>query len=578
MKRLWPYLKQVKWYYLCAITAMFVGIGLDMFNPRLLRSIIDKVITNGQTELFPVLLASLAGITIGRAILGYVKEYLFDYGSQKIVANLRLDLFDHLQSLSFSYFDGVNTGELMSRLKEDIDNIWHTLAFGIMLFMEQAVYFLTASLLLFSLNWKLALVALALMPLIGTIALKLEAAIGSVFERLSDQGVVINTTAQENLAGVRLVKAFCREKYEITKFLNQNRENYRLKLEQATVWSKYHPRIEFLTNLSVGLVTTVGGLLVIRTEISVGTLVAFNNYIMMLVWPMRMIGWLTNMLAQSRASLHKIENLFRETPAIHDPATPLLPERFAGEIRFEKVGFGYQDDTPVLEAIDLHVRPGATVALMGMTGSGKSSLANLITRYYDCTAGRIMLDGVDVRDWPLDTLRQQIAVVMQDTFLFSDTIAENIKLGAADAGPEQIGGAAGQAAIADFIGQLPESYQTVIGERGIGLSGGQKQRIALARALLKPAKILILDDATSNLDLETEWQIQQTLETRRDLTKVIIAHRISAVKNAAEILLLEAGRVVERGTHQELLAKKQRYYEIYCLQSRENPEFREVTC
>jgi ATP-binding cassette subfamily B multidrug efflux pump len=576
MKRLWPYLKRVKWHYLCAITAMLIGIGLDMFNPRLLRTIIDEVITKGRTTLLPALLAGLAGITVGRAILGYVKEYLFDYGSQKIVADLRLDLFDHLQSLSFSYFDGVNTGELMSRLKEDIDNIWQTLAFGSMLFVEQTIYFVTASILLFGLNWKLALAALALIPVIGAMALKLESAIGSVFERLSDQGVIINTTAQENLAGVRLVKAFCREKYEIEKFFNQNRENYRLKLEQAAVWSKYHPRIEFLTNLSVVFVITVGGLLAIREEISIGTLVAFSNYVMMLVWPMRMIGWLTNMLAQCRASLHKIEILFQETPVVVGPPAPRLPERFAGEICFENVSFKYHD-AQVLREINLRVKPGATVAIMGMTGSGKSSLANLITRFYDCTGGRILLDGIDVREWPLDALRQQIAVVMQETFLFSDTIAENIKFGAADAKPENIRTAAEHAAIAEFIDRLPERYQTIIGERGIGLSGGQKQRIALARALLKPAKILILDDATSNLDLETEWQIQQTLETLRDVTKVIIAHRISAVKNADEILLLEGGTVVERGTHRELLAKKQRYYAIYCLQSQENFEFGEVT-
>jgi ATP-binding cassette subfamily B multidrug efflux pump len=568
MKRLWPYIKRTKWYYLLAITAMFIGIGLDMFNPRLLRGIIDEVITGGKLALLPKFLAGLAGITVSRALLGYLKEYLFDYGSQKLVANLRLDLFDHLQSLSFSYFDGVKTGELMSRLKEDVDNIWQTLAFGIMLFVEQAVYFLTASLLLLSLNWKLATVALLLMPIIGWIAFKLETEIGSVFEKLSDQGVILNTTAQENLAGIRLVKAFCREKYEIAKFLSQNQANYRLKLDQAAVWSKHHPRIEFLTNLSVVLVTTVGGLLVIRSEITVGTLVAFSNYVMMLVWPMRMIGWLTNMLAQCRASLQKIEGLFAETPTVQESNHPRLPERINGEISFENVSFAYQG-TLVLHDINLRIKPGSTVAIMGMTGSGKSSLINLITRYYDCTAGQIAIDGINVRDWPLSTLRRQIAVVMQETFLFSDTIAENIKFGVDAAAPEQISQAADRADINAFIRQLPESYQAIIGERGIGLSGGQKQRIALARALLKPAPILILDDATSNLDLETEARIQKTLATLRGVTKVIVAHRISAVKDADEIVILENGAIVERGAHRDLLALKQRYYEIYCLQSQE---------
>jgi ATP-binding cassette subfamily B multidrug efflux pump len=568
MKRLWPYVKLVKWYYLAAMVAMLIGIGLDMLNPRLLRTVIDEVIGRGKVALFPTLLGALAGITVSRAVLGYLKEYLFNYGSQKLVACLRLDLFDHLQSLSFSFFDGVNTGELMSRLKEDIDNIWQTFAFGIMLFVEQAIYFLTATSLLFSLNWKLATLTLLLMPVIGIIALKLETKIGDVYEKLSDQGVILNTTAQENLAGVRLVKAFCREKYEISKFLKQNQENYRLKLKQAAVWSQHHPQIEFLSNLSVVITTIVGGILVIRSEMSVGTLVAFINYVMMLVWPMRLIGWLTNMLAQCRASLHKIETLFVEEPAVRERDNPRLPKRINGEICFEKVSFSYHDFA-VLREIELRVKPGATVAIMGMTGAGKSSLVNLIARYYDCTAGRILIDGVDARDWPLATLRRQIAVVMQETFLFSDSIAENIKLGTAEVASEAVSQAAAQAAIADFISQLPENYRTIIGERGIGLSGGQKQRIAIARALLKPAKILILDDATSNLDLETERRIYKALRKLRDVTKIIIAHRISAVKDAAEILILENGAVVERGTHQELLAQKGRYYEIYCLQSHE---------
>ncbi|MGD9155182.1 MAG: ABC transporter ATP-binding protein [Bacillota bacterium] len=569
MRRLLPYLKQTKWYYLGGIMAMLIGIGLDMFNPRLLRVIIDEVISKGKMSLFPALLGALAGITISRAILGYLKEYLFDYGSQKLVVRLRLDLFDHLQSLSFSYFDRVNTGELMARLKEDIDSIWQAFAFGLMLFIEQLVYFLTASVLLFGLNWKLALFTMGLMPLIGWIALKLETEIGAVFEKLSDQGVVLNTTAQENLAGVRLVKAFCREKYEIAKFLTKNQQNNRLKLEQAAIWSKHHPRIEFLTNLSIVIVTTCGGLLVIRSEMSVGTLVAFANYVMMLVWPMQMIGWLTNMLAQCRAALHKIENLFAETPAVREVATPQAPESIQGAIRFENVSFAFHD-TPVLREINLNIQSGATLAIMGMTGSGKSSLVNLVTRYYDCTAGRILIDGVDVREWPLETLRRQVSVVMQETFLFSDSIADNIQFGSFDeTGAEQIRAAAERAAVADFIRQLPESYQTIIGERGIGLSGGQKQRIALARALLKPARILILDDATSNLDLETEWRIQQTLESLRGITKIIIAHRISAVKNADEIIILEDGAVVERGTHAQLLARRQRYYEIYRLQAQD---------
>ncbi|MCL6590655.1 MAG: ABC transporter ATP-binding protein/permease [Firmicutes bacterium] len=565
MKRLFHYLRKYPWYYVLAVIAMLTGIGLDMFNPRLLKTIVDEVIIGGKTGILRPILLALLGITLGRAVLGYSKEYLFDFGSQKVVADMRRDLFTHLQTLPFSFFDRINTGELMSRLKDDIDNIWRAIAFGIMLFMEQLIYFTVATILLFTLNWKLALVSLAMMPPIAWLAFKLEKQIGAVWGKISDQGVVINTTAQENLAGVRLVKSFGREKYEIQKFLEQNQENYRLNMEQARIWGKYFPGIELMTNVVIVLVTAVGGWLVMRGEVSIGTLVAFSNYVFMLIWPMRMMGWLTNILAQCRASLKKIEAFFMEEPLICDPPAPRRPERITGHLVFENVGFEVQGNR-ILTNINFDLKPGKTIAIMGMTGSGKSSIINLIGRYYDCSAGNIYLDGIPVKDWPLKTLREQISVVMQDTFLFSDTIAENIRFGAPEATCEQVEAAIRDAGIDDFIKSLPEGLGTVIGERGLGLSGGQKQRISLARALVKNSKILILDDATSNLDLEKEYEIQKALEQRKDVSKIIIAHRISAVKNADEIIILEKGEIVERGTHRQLLKSQKRYYETYCEQ------------
>jgi ATP-binding cassette subfamily B multidrug efflux pump len=571
MKRLFSYIKRYRWYFGCAILAMLFSIGLDMFNPRLLRVIIDRIIIGKRLELLNRVLLALLTITIGRAVFGFTKEFLFDCGGQKAVTALRQDLFAHLQSLSFSYFDGVNTGELMSRLKEDVDNIMHTVVFGFMLFTEQSIYFVVASCLLFTLSWKLALLALALMPFIAGIAFRLENRIGAVFGQISDQGVRLNTTAQENLAGVRLVKAFGREKYEIAKFLEQNQQNYRLKLEQARIWSKYHPRIEFLTNLSIVLVTAAGGYLVIRSEFSVGTLAAFTNYLFMLIWPMRMLGWLTNMLAQCFASLKKIEALFEEKPAVKEAPAPVIPKPISGRLIFENVGFEYHQ-AAVLKNINLDLKPGATLAIMGLTGSGKSSLINLAGRYYDCTAGRIRLDGVDLRDWPLKLLREQISVVMQETFLFSATILENIQFGSPGASSAEIAAAVKDSRVDEFIAELPEGLETVIGERGIGLSGGQKQRIALARALVKPGKILILDDATSNLDMETEYQIQQALQRRTGFAKIIIAHRISAVKNADEILVMDHGEIIERGNHWQLLKLRGYYHQIYREQFQEVPE------
>ena len=562
MKRLVGYVRTYKWHFILAIAAMFLSIGLDMFNPRLQQAIVDDVILHGQMKEFGPLLLGLLGITLGRVIFGYVKEYAFDFGAQKVVASLRQNLFDHLETLSFTFFDGMNTGELMSRLKEDVDSVWRALAFGAMLFIENSIYFMVATVVLFVWNWKLALVGVTVTPVIAILAVKLESTIGAVFGQLSDQGVIINTTAQENLAGVRLVKAFNREKYEIQKFLEQNQENYRLNMEQTRIWGNFYPAIEFLTSLAVVLVTAVGGLLVMKDEITVGTLVAFSNYIFMLIWPMRMLGWLTNVLAQARASMKKLEHLFAEKPMIHDPAEPKVPAAIAGHIVFKDVGF-VMNNNRILEHLDLDLKPGKTLAIMGMTGAGKSSLINLIARYYDCTSGQIYLDGVNLRELPLKLLREQISVVMQDTFLFSDTIAANIRFGAPQATPEAVAEAAASAKIYDFIQELSDGLETVIGERGIGLSGGQKQRIAIARSLLKRSPILILDDATSNLDMETEYQIQRELEAYRGVAKIIIAHRISAVKNADEIIWIENGTVAERGTHKQLLALGKRYYGIY---------------
>ncbi|HBG16058.1 MAG TPA: ABC transporter [Firmicutes bacterium] len=562
MKRLLSYVKQSKWYFIFALFAMLIGIALDMINPHLLKIVIDEVIIKGKTSLLASVLLSLFGITLGRTVLGYAKEYLFDYGGQKVVAHLRADLFAHLQSLSFDFFDRTNTGELMSRMKDDVDNIWGAMAYVIMLSIENLVYFVIASLILFSLNWKLSLLALVIMPLIAWIAVHLEKEIAEVCDRISDQGAKINTTAQENLAGVRLVKAFGREQHECEKFFRQNQENYEYKVKRALIWGKHFPRIEFLTNLAVVLVTVGGGLLVINEEITIGTLVAFSNYLWMLIWPMRMSGWLINDLAECKASVGKIEKLFTEQPTIKEPENPIIPQKFNGHLVFKNVSFIHNGKV-ILEDINLEAKPGATIAIMGMTGAGKSSLVNLIARYYDCSSGSIFLDGVNITQLPLKLLRSQVSVVMQDTFLFSATIEENVKFGWEEVTTPQVKSALEKAALDQFIAELPQGLATIIGERGIGLSGGQKQRLAIARALVKKGAILILDDATSNLDMETEYQIQKALETKGGLTKFIIAHRISAVKNADEILIIEDGKIVERGTHQQLLAMEKRYYATY---------------
>ncbi len=552
--------------YILSALAMLAAITLDMFNPYLVGNIVDKVILNGNISYLKMALLCLAFITIGRALLGYLKEYGFDLTSSKIILDLRKNIFDHIQKLSFSFFDKYNTGELMSRIKDDTDNIMHALCFGIMLLLEQGIYFIIASVILFTLNWKLALISLVTMPIIEFVVFRLEKKIGATYEKISDQRAVLNTTAQQNLTGVRLVKAFGREKYEIEKFLDQNQENYRINVDQVKIMADHNPVIEFLSNVVVVLVISFGGHFVIGGELTLGELVAFSNYIYMLIWPMRMMGWLTNVLAQCLASVKKIDKIFAEEPTIKNPEHPITPDILEGRVEFRKVDFSI-GDASILKDINIDAKPGSTVAIMGITGAGKSSLINLIGRYYDCTSGGIYFDGVNVKNMDMFLLRKNTAVVMQDVFLFSDTIEENIKFGLELSSDDPVFTSAVKDSMVDeFVFQMNEGYKTVIGERGIGLSGGQKQRISIARALVRDAKVLILDDSTSALDMETEYEIQKALNKRKGITKFIIAHRISAVKNADEILYFENGSIIERGTHEKLLALRGRYYKTYCAQ------------
>jgi ATP-binding cassette subfamily B protein len=561
MGRLKKYIKNNLHFFLSAIFCAIFALSLDMFNPKIVGEIIDKVIIGKNINLLSRLLLFLAIISISRVFLGYFKEYFMDLGGSRLAYELRKDLFEHLQTLPFSFFDGINTGELMSRIREDIENVWFTFGFGLVFFIEQLFYFIIASIILFSIETRLTLIVLLVIPFIGYTAYKLEKENDEIYGEISDQGVRMNTTAQEDIAGIRVVKSFGREKYEIEKFFKENMRNYELNVKQAKIFAKYFPWMEFLTNFSIALSITIGGLMVIGEKMSIGTLVAYSGYVSMIVWPVRLGGWIVNMLAQCVASLKKIDRLFKEKSE-----TPYIGERIEikevkGEIEFRNVSFKYKDEY-VLKNISFHIKPGETLGIMGVTGSGKTTLVNLLGRYYEPWEGEILIDGIDIRKIDLKILRENLSYVPQDVFLFSDTVRENIKLGK-DIDDEKIIQALKDTRSYHFVMRLPEKLDTIIGERGLGLSGGQKQRLTIARALVRPAKILILDDPTSALDLETELYIQKSLEKYKGITKIIIAHRVSAVKNANEIIVLEKGEIIERGTHEELLRKRGRYHEIY---------------
>lgn len=566
MKKLYTYVGRYWHGYLFAIFSMVTAITLDMLYPKITQQIVDDVILGGELSLLTKLLVGIVSVGIGRCIFGYCKEFTFDRLASKIGSEIRKDLFDHIQSLSMSYFQDINTGELMARVKDDVDKIWNAMGFVGMLVIEVVIHVSMVLYCMFTLNWKLAFVPLATMILCGVVAIVMEQKLGKIYEEISEENAVLTTVAEENLAGVRTVKAFAREQYEIEKFLSHNSRYYELNINQSKVLVKYYPLFQFVGKVLPVATTVLGGISVMKGEMTLGALVAFVEYSRNCTWPMEMLGWLTNDVSSAFASYKKIRKIYDQKPEITDAELPVCLEQVEGNISFENVSFSIEEKK-ILDGISFHVPAGKTLGIMGATGSGKSSIINLLQRFYDVTDGAVKVDGVDVRNLSLKQLRKNISVVLQDVFLFSDTIEENIKMGQrAELPIEEVRLAAERAEARGFIEKMDEQYETVIGERGVGLSGGQKQRISIARALAKHSPILVLDDSTSALDMETEHEIQKTLKELDDTTKIIIAHRISAVRHADEIIYLENGKIAERGTHEELLAKKGLYYNTYVAQ------------
>lgn len=569
MKKISSYVLDHWYFYFFAIICMVIQVGLDMLSPQLTKKIIDDVIGKGQIGILTQILLTIFLIGAGRCVFGYIKEYTFDKISASIASDMRNRLFKHIQGLSIGFFNENNTGEIMARVKDDVDKIWSVLAYISMLIIEVVIHTAIILFCMYHLNFKLFMIPVIAMPVVGFLAILMENKLGGVYEEISEENAVLNTVAQENLAGVRTVKAFAREKFEISKFLSHNKRYYELNMRQSKVLVKYQPMFQMITKLLPIVAIVYGGVLVINGEITLGTLGAAAEYCNNIVWPMEMLGWLFNDLASAVASNKKIKTIYDQKPQIIEEENPVTLGEIKGNVKFEQVSLKI-DNKYILNDISFNVEAGKTIGIMGATGTGKTSIINLLQRFYDVTEGKILLDGVDIRKLSLRELRTNITLVMQDIFLFSDTINSNVKLGKKGVvRNEEVREALRESHATNFIEKMENQYETLIGERGVGLSGGQKQRISIARAIAKRMPILVLDDSTSALDMETEYKIQNNLNELDDVTKIIIAHRISAVRNADEIIVLEKGKIAERGKHDDLLAMKGLYYKTFHAQYKE---------
>ncbi len=574
IKRLAGMLKPYRKVVAAALGLQLLVILSRMLTPFITRDIVNDVIPTRDLVKLGPLCVELLALVIMRAVSTYVRSLMLERVSQNVTYDLRTGLYRHLQELPYTFYDHHRIGEIMSRMTGDIEGVRNLISSGLITVFDNALNFVGALIFMSIMSWKLMLALLIFAPLVALTAWQFNKRIRPAFVNIREQNAVLNTTTQENLAGVRVVKAFTREDYESERFKTENQKLLGMNLEATRIWSIFVPLMELLSSLCTPVMLLVGGVLLVNHQIDIGTLVAVNGYVWLIINPMRALSGIINMVVQAITSAEKLFYYQDFGSVIREKADAKEPEKFEGHVEFDHVTFSY-GGADVLRDITFEAKPGQTIAVMGATGTGKSSLVSLIGRFYDVKKGSVRVDGIDVRDQKLKPLRRSMGYVMQETFLFSDTLTDNIRFGRPEASQEQVERAARVAQADEFIRKMPDGYETIVGERGMGLSGGQKQRVAIARAVLNDPSILIMDDSTSAVDMETEYLIQQDLkEVLKNRTTFIIAHRISSVKNADMILVLDhEGRIAERGTHQQLLDMKGIYYGMVQDQYRDFDQF-----
>ncbi|MCR5440950.1 MAG: ABC transporter ATP-binding protein/permease [Lachnospiraceae bacterium] len=567
MKWFYRYLTKYKWKEAVGLVLVTLCAVLNIINPKIMGIIVDDVIGNGEgiaerMGILPLAVTLMIGCQFVRAVIRLISQWLFETCSQDMLYDMRDGVYRSLLQKDFSFYNRNRTGDLMSRQTGDMMAIRHFVAYVIYSIYENVLIFVIALVMIFSVDWRIGIAMMTVLPISAFVTYLQSKSIKPKFMKIRDRFSSLNAFAQENISGNRVVRAFAKEDYEVEKFDVENAAYRDAELDAAKVWTKYVPVFEVCASFLTVILMLVGGIMCVKGAMTLGDMVIVNSYLWMLNMPLRMFGWLINDYQRFTTSVVKIYTTVSEKPKITNPLKPKNEKKIKGEVEFKDVSYNVEGE-PILDHVSFKVKRGETIGILGATGSGKTTIMNLICRFYDVTDGAVLVDGIDVRDMELHTLRDGIGLAMQDVFLFSDTIEGNIAYGDPDCTLDQVKWAAKMADADGFINEMPDGYDTVVGERGIGLSGGQKQRIALARAILKKPAIVILDDTTSAVDMETESQIQKDLKLLENETVFIIAQRISSLKDADMILVVENGRITQQGTHKELVEEEGYYRTVY---------------
>ncbi|WP_053376179.1 ABC transporter ATP-binding protein [Paenibacillus sp. FJAT-27812] len=546
-----------KWVFI-AVTIMIFATIFDLVAPWILREIFDEGIAKRDMGVVIALTLALAGIQALKSAGMFVQGYSQELVGQNVVFKLRKELYEHLQRLSFSYYDRAQTGQLMSRMTGDIEAVKNFVGFGAMNLFTGMLTFIGTIIFMMSMQWKVTVISLITIPFILFVLFRFNHKVGPAWSNIREQMGRLTTTLQENISGIRVVKSFATESVEQRKFAERNEQNFDTNMERAKLEAKAFPLMGFYGGVTFVMMIWIGAIFVVRDEMSLGTFMAFQWYTWGIIWPLNMLGWQINIFQQAIKAAPRVFEVLDTPIDIENPAQAKETSNMNGNVMFEGVTFHFADqdpskDKPILDDVSFEVEQGEVIGVLGATGSGKSSLIGLLSRFYDVSGGRVLIDGVDVRQYELDGLRRSVGIVPQETFLFSASIRDNIAYGYPEATQEQVEDAARKSQIHAFIESMPDGYDTRIGERGVGLSGGQRQRVALARAILMDPPILVLDEATASVDTATESAIHEALlEVMKGRTTFIIAQRLSSIQHADRIIVLENGRLTEQGTHKEL--------------------------